>query len=323
MKQALPRRAVLAAGAAALARPARAAPLKLRLLTNWYAEAEHGGFYQAKATGLYERAGLDVSIRMGGPQVNGMQLLTGGVADVIVGYDIQMLQSVARKLPVTTIAAVFQFDPTGIMTHEDVTSLAGLAGHRILISSAAYVTFWPWLKQRFGFTDDMAGVDTFNLAPFLHDPLAAMQGFASSEPFEARAAGAKVNFLALADAGYPPYSTTLVTTDRLVQSNPDACQALVTASLEGWRDYLRDPAAGNALIKADNPKQTDDRIAFAVETMRQTHILDRGGAGIGTMTRARWQATRDFLVAADLLKPDAPWERAFTTRFTDHLHITA
>jgi NitT/TauT family transport system substrate-binding protein len=91
----LTRRTALAgaAGAAVLggrARPAKAAT-KITFLTSWFAEAEHGGFYQAKATGLYEKAGLDVEIKMGGPQVNGMQLLTGGAADIVIGYDIQVL----------------------------------------------------------------------------------------------------------------------------------------------------------------------------------------------------------------------------------------
>ena len=85
------------ATAAGLVRPARAAaPTKITFLTSWFAEAEHGGFYQAKATGLYEKAGLDVTIKMGGPQVNNMQLLTGGAADIIIGYDIQLLSSIEK-----------------------------------------------------------------------------------------------------------------------------------------------------------------------------------------------------------------------------------
>src|ERR1700751_4247693 len=99
---------------------------KITFLTSWFAQAEHGGFYQAKATGLYEKAGLDVTIKMGGPQVNGMQLLLGGEADVIMGYDIQVLQSVAKGLPVVTIGASFQKDLQGMMTHDDVKSLADL-----------------------------------------------------------------------------------------------------------------------------------------------------------------------------------------------------
>src|SRR5882762_3917819 len=97
---------------------------KITLLSSWFAQAEHGGFYQAKAAGLYEKAGLDVTIKMGGPQVNGMQLLLGGEADVVMGYDIQVLQSVAKGLPVVTVGASFQKDLQGMMTHDDIKSLA-------------------------------------------------------------------------------------------------------------------------------------------------------------------------------------------------------
>jgi NitT/TauT family transport system substrate-binding protein len=323
------RRTMLTAltGAAAVGlagRPARAAATKITFLTSWFAQAEHGGFYQAKATGLYEKAGLDVDIRMGGPQVNGMQLLTGGAAQIVMGYDIQVLTSVANGLPIVTIGTSFQFDLQGVMTHDDIGSLADLKGHKILIAAASHVAFWPWLKQRFGFTDDMAGVDTFNLQPFLVDKTLAMQAYPSSEPFEAAAAGAKVKFFLFADEGYPPYGSTMVTTNDFVAKNPEATQAFVRCSLEGWRDYLRNPAPANKLIKIDNPKMTDDRIAFAITKMKEMHVLDRGEAatkGIGTMTEARWQQTRDFLVKADLLKPTVDWKKAFTTRFTDGLKI--
>jgi NitT/TauT family transport system substrate-binding protein len=163
--------------------PARAAT-KIRLLTNWYAEAEHGGFYQAKATGLYDRAGLDVSIQMGGPQLNGLQLLAGGDADVVVSYDIQILDAVERGVPAVAIGAVNQFDLIGIVTHPDVTSIAGLKGRKILVAQSAHATWWPWLRQKFGFTDDQLGPYTFNMQPFFADPTIAQQGYLTYDPFE-------------------------------------------------------------------------------------------------------------------------------------------
>ena len=303
-----------------------AAPTKITFMTNWFAQAEHGGFYQAKATGLYEKAGLDVEIRMGGPQVNGMQLLAAGAAQIIMSYDIQILDSVARGLPVTAVGTSFQFDLQGIMTHDNINRLADLKGHRILIASTSHVTFWPWLKQHFGFTDDMAGIDTFNLQPFLLDNSVAMQGFASSEPYEAAHAGTRVKFFLLADDDYPPYGSTMVARNDFIQNNPGATRAFVAASMQGWRDYFRDPRPANALIKIDDPKMTDDRIAYAIKTMQAAHVLDRGlapGASIGSMTASRWHATRDFLVKANLLAASAPWQSAFTTRFTDGLKIRA
>jgi NitT/TauT family transport system substrate-binding protein len=315
----------LAAGA--WPRPARAAaPTKITFLTSWFAQAEHGGFYQAKATGLYEKAGLDVDIKMGGPQVNAMQLLTGGAADIIMGYDIQMLKAVENGLPVTTVATSFQFDLQGIMTHDDISSLAALKGHKVLIAASSHTTFWPWLKQHFGYTDEMAGVDTFNLQPFLVDKTLAVQAYPSSEPYEATKQGAKVKFFLFADDGYPPYGSTMVTTNAFIDKHPEATQAFVRCSLEGWADYFKNPAPANKLIQVDNPKMTDDRIAFAIQKMKEMQVLDRGEAaktGIGTMTDARWKQTRDFLVQAELLKPTTDYKKAFTTRFTDGLHISA
>jgi NitT/TauT family transport system substrate-binding protein len=329
MQNFLSRRRLLqtSAGLAALAaapRAARASGTKIRFLTSWFAQAEHGGFYQALATGLYAKEGLDVSIAMGGPQVNGMQLLVGGAADIIMGYDIQVLKGIQNGLPVTTIATSFQSDLQGLMTHPDINGLADLHGHKILIASTAHSTFWPWLKQRYGFTDDQAGPDTFNLQPFLLNPDVAMQAYPSSEPYEAAKAGAKAKFFLFADAGYPPYGTTMVTTNSFLAGNPQAARGFVRASLLGWRDYLLNPAPANALIKQANPQMADDQIAFAISRMKAMNVLGKGDAathGIGTMTASRWQQTYNFLTAANILSPSTEWRSAFTTQCTDGLHI--
>src|SRR5690348_2740021 len=124
---------LVTAGCAALVAPSAAAD-KVTFLTSWFAQAEHGGFYQAKATGLYEKAGLDVTLKMGGPQVNGMQLLLAGETDIMMGYDLQVLKSLEQSLPVITIATSFQFDLQGMMTHTDVASLADLKDKTILVA---------------------------------------------------------------------------------------------------------------------------------------------------------------------------------------------
>lgn len=329
MTKGLTRRGVLAASAAAsavsLAPRAQAADGKITFLTSWFAQAEHGGFYQALATGLYKKAGLDVTVRMGGPQVNGMQLLTGGVADAIMGYDIQVLKSIEHQLPVTTVAASFQFDLQGIMTHTSIKSLADLKGHQILIASSSHSTFWPWLEERFGFKNSQAGVYTFNLQPFLVNPNIAVQAYPSSEPFMAAKAGAKVKFFLLADSGYPPYGTTIVTTTPLIKKSPDVMQAFVKASMEGWKSYLTDdPTPANKLIKEANPQMKDDVIAYAIKWLKAHHACNRGEAkthGIGIMTDARWKATRDFMVKGKLLPASVDYKKAFTTQFVENLNV--
>ncbi|KAF7958269.1 nitrate ABC transporter substrate-binding protein [Cupriavidus sp. UYMU48A] len=297
---------------------------KVVFLTSWYAQAEHGGFYQAVATGLYKKYGLDVQIRMGGPQVNGMQILTSGQADFLMGYDLQVLKSVEQGVPVTTVGASMQTDPQGMMTHEDVKSLADLKTRNILVSTSGRTTWWPWLRGKYKLDESQSRVYTFNLQPFFADPNAAQQAYASSELFSAEKAGVKARFFLFADDGYPPYGTTIVTMEKTVREKPDLIARFVRASMEGWKSYLADPAPANALIKRDNPNMKDDQLAYGLDKLKQFRMITGGDAasrGIGVMTDARWRKTRDFMVEVGLLKADLDWKRAYTTQFVKDLKV--
>jgi NitT/TauT family transport system substrate-binding protein len=314
----------LAGGALVRSRPARATT-KVRLLTNWFAEAEHGGFYQAAATSLYDKAGLDVEIRQGNAQLNGMQLLLGGEADIIMSYDITILNSAEKGAPVKAFFTSFQFDLIGLMTRPDVNSLAELKGRKVYFGANGYSSYWPWLKQRFAFTDDMAGPKGPNLATFFNDPSSAVAGYLTAEPYLAVERNVPVKFFLFADQGYPPYANTMVTTADYLKNNSDVVARFTRVSVEGWKDYLRDPSAGNALIKQLNPQMLDAHIAYSLQKMREVKAVEGGDAatmGIGIMTEERWRSTRDFLVEAKLLKPETDWKQAFTTDYIKDLKIT-
>ncbi len=316
--------AAAVAGAALRARPARAAT-KVRVLTNWFAEAEHGGLYQALAEGLYEKAGLDVAISQGGPQLNGMQLLAGGEADVLMSYDIQVLTAYAKGVPVKAIFTSFQFDLVGILARPDVPALDALKGHKIYMANSGYSTYWPWLKRRFGYTDDMPGPKGTNLQTFVSDPTSAVAGYITSEPYVAQQNNVPIRFFLFADYGYPSYANTMATTAGFIKANPDAVARFTRASVEGWRNYLRDPSAGNRLIKQQNPRMDDDQLAYGLQKIREVKAVDGGDAatmGIGIMTRERWQKTRDFLVDVNLLGADVDWTQVFTTDYVKDLKIT-
>lgn len=292
---------------------------KVTFLTSWYAQAEHGGFYQAVAKGIYQKYGLEVTIKMGGPQVNGMQLLASGQADFMMGYDLQVLKSIEQGIPVTTVAASFQADPQGMMTHADVKGLAGLKGGKtVLVSTSGRTTWWPWLKAKYGLSEAQSRPYTFNLQPFMADVNLAQQAYPTSELFQTAKAGIDTNFYLFADSGYPPYGTTIVALDATVRQKPDVVARFVRASMEGWKSYLADPAPANALIKQDNPNMKDDQLAYAVGKLKQYNFTGSGDAaqgGIGIMTDARWKKTYDFMVAAGLLKSGTDWHKAYTTQF--------
>jgi len=296
----------------------------ITVLTSWYAQAEHGGFYQALATGLYKKAGLDVTIKMGGPQVNGMQLLVGGQADFILGYDFQVLSSVEAGIPVETVAASFQFDPQGMLTHDDVKSLGDLKGKTILVAGSGRTSWWPWLKEKYGYTDAQTRPYTFNLQPFFVDKNVAMQAYPSSEPFQAERANVKTHFFLFADDGYPPYNTTIVGMRKTIDAKPDVVARFVKASMEGWKSYLSNPEPGNALIKKDNPEMTDAQLAFGVAQIKSLKLVTGGDAatlGIGAMTDARWKKTYDYMVSAKLLKASTDYKSAYTLKVVQNAKV--
>jgi NitT/TauT family transport system substrate-binding protein len=295
---------------------------KVTFLTSWYAQAEHGGYYQAVATGIYKKHGLDVTVKMGGPQINVNQLLAAGQADFVMGKDFQVLSSLEQGVPLTTVAAVFQKDPQGIMTHPDVKGLAELKDKTILVATSGRTTWWPWLSKKYGLKEEQTRPYTFNLQPFFADRNVAQQGFPGSEPFTAQKAGHQVNFFVFADDGYPPYGNTIVAMQKTVKDKPDMVRRFVRATLEGWKSYLANPAAGNALIKQDNPKMDDETIAFSVKQMNAMRFFDGGDAaklGPGAMTDARWKQTYDLMVSGALLKPLPNWKDAYTLEFVKDL----
>ena len=290
--------------------------------TDWQAEAEHGGYYQAIATGIYQRYGLDVKLRPGGPQVNHSQLLAAGVLDFnIASNSFVPLNFVAQNIPMVAVAAMFQKDPAVLIAHpgQGNDSLAALKGKPIMIGSDTRATGWLFLKQKFGYSDDQIRPYTFSVAPFLADPQAIQQGYLTSEPFTIEQAGVKPVVLPLADVGYGSYGGVIETSEKLVRDRPDLVQRFVNASIEGWYSYLNgDPAAANALIKRDNPEMTDALLAFGRDKIREFGIIDSGDAkidGIGAMSEPRWRKFFGVMVEAGLYPADLDYRRAFTLRF--------
>ena len=209
--------ALLAVGAIGTMSGTAHAQEKFTYMTNWYAQAEHGGFYQAVATGLYKKYGLDVTIKMGGPQVNIVQMMAAGQAECVMGSsDLQMIQMREGGVPVVNVAAVFQKDPQVLIAHEDVKKFEDLKGKTILIGSSAQRGYWPWLKAKYGFTDSQTRPYTFNIQPFVADKNTAQQGYLTSEPFAIAKAGVKANTLMFSDQGYPAYATTISCMDKKI-----------------------------------------------------------------------------------------------------------
>ncbi len=301
---------------------------KFTFITNWYAQAEHGGFYQAQAAGLYKKEGLDVTLKMGGPQVNIMQLLAAGQTDCVMGYDMQTFSAWEQGIAAVTVAAAFQKDPLVLIGHPGVVDkLEDLKGKTLLISPAGYTVQWPWLKAKYMLKEEQKRPYTFNIQPFIADRNVVQQGYLSSEPYAIeKEAKFKPSVFLLSDHGWPPYSTTIVCMEKTIKERPKAVAAFVKASMQGWKDYLRgNPAAANALIKKDNPSMTDDRIAVGIRLLNESGMVfggDAAKAGVGIVTDARMKTTYDMMVALGQLDPKkVDLKRTYTTQFVKDLKI--
>lgn len=319
-------------GAAALAampglRPARGQVLdKFSYLTNWRAQAEHGGWYQALATGIYRRYGIDADIQQGGPQITPSQIMLGGRVDSCMSSAARAISYVAENLPAVCVAVLFQKDPQCLMAHpgQGNDSFEALKGKSILIAAGARVSYWPFLKARFGYTDEQAKPYTFNMAPFLTDKNSVQQCYATSEPYAVEQQGVKPVVLIMADVGYSPYSTPIDTTTKTVAEKPDLVQRFINATIEGWKNYLAgDVGAANAQIKKENPDMDDGKLAFALKVMNERGIVASGDAttlGIGAMTDARWKAIYDQTVAAGQFPAGLDYKKAYTLQFVNKRH---
>ncbi|HQS13807.1 ABC transporter substrate-binding protein [Reyranella sp.] len=312
---------------APLARPARAQSLdRLVFQTDWRAQAEHGGYYQALAAGLYRKAGIDCEIRQGGPSLNISQLLLTGRVDMTMSNSFEAFTYVRENAPFFTIASIFQKDPQVLIGHPDTgfDGFEDLKGRTLLIGNGGRVTYWPYLRRKFGLRDDQLRPYTFNMAPFLADRNVVQQGFISSEPYSiSKALGRLPPYLLIADAGFSAYQTTIAISRRLATGKRELIQRFVDATLQGWAQYLKGgPAieAANALIKRANPEQTDDRIEYAIKVMNERGIVMSGDAlqgGIGAMTDARWRGFYQSMIDVDVLPEGLDVARAYTLDFVN------
>jgi NitT/TauT family transport system substrate-binding protein len=308
---------------AAVAPGARALD-KVTLGTDWKAEAEHGGYYQALATGLYKKHGIDIDIREGGPQVNQSELLAAGRIDFSVASNSFIpLNFVKNEIPMVAVAGLFQKDPAVLIAHKGVgnDSLAELKGKPIMVGGDTRVGWWLFLKAKFGYSDDQIRTYDFNIAPFLANKEAVQQGYLTSEPYLIEQTGEKPNVFLIADAGYTSYASIVETSQKLVREKPDLVQRFVDASIEGWYSYIySDPAPGNALIKKDNPDESDALLAYARAKMKEYGIVDSGDSekdGVGAMTDARWKNFFDVMAGEGLYPKTMDYKAAYTLRFVN------
>jgi NitT/TauT family transport system substrate-binding protein len=298
---------------------------KVTFGTNWLAEAENGGYYQALVDGTYAKYGLDVTILPGGPQANNRLLLTSGKIEFYMGGNmLQSFTAVEQNIPTIVVAGDFQKDPQIFMSHPGVgmDQWADLPKATAFVGKEGLASFYMWMHSAYGFKEENVKPYTFNAAPFIADKTSIQQGYLTAEPFAvAKEGGFKPNIFLLADQGYSTYATTIETRTDLVEKSPDLVQRFVDASAVGWYHYLYgDNSKANVAIKKDNPDISDDQIAFSIAKLKEYGIVDSGDTlklGIGAMTDERMKDFFDRMVKAGVVSAGIDYKKSYTLKFVD------
>ncbi|HTQ72228.1 MAG TPA: ABC transporter substrate-binding protein [Acidocella sp.] len=306
--------------------PAARAADKISFGLDWVAEPEYGGYYEALAEGLYQKAGLDVTIYQGGPQVNTAQLLVSGKLDFdITSNAFLALNFAQEQIPYEVVAAGFQKDPDCLIAHpgQGHDSFETIKGKPIAVSTDTRASWWLYLKSKYGYTDSQLRPYGFSLAPFLTNKQDIQEAYVTSEPYLVhQATGVWPVVLALPDAGFNGYASLLATSDKMVKENPALVQRFIDASTQGWYDFLyKDPKPAFAAIKAANPDMTDGLLQFGYEQLKQRGIVESGDTktlGIYAMTDARWASFFNQMVAAGMYDKSMDYKSAYTLQFVDH-----
>lgn len=314
--------AILALAAGALLSGGAQAAEKVRFGLSWLAQAEHCGFFQAKAQGLYEKAGLDVEIVNGGPDRNLPLQVSANDLQLAMGSSFTTLRMLQNGMPAQTVAAFFQKDPQTLVAHPDqgVSTLADLKGRPIMVAKFSQQEFWQFLKRRHGFTDDQLRPYTYSAAPFLVDVKAVQQGYVTEDALLLGKALPKppVSIL-LADFGYRNYATTVFGAKGYIESKPQVVQAFVDASKAGWQQCLSgDYTPAMKAVIAMNPPHTEELFHYKMKQIKERGLVDSGdakGMGLGAMTDARWKEFFDVMAGAGVFPANLDYRSAYTLKF--------
>lgn len=259
----------------------------VRIALNWFPEHEHGGYYAALAGGVYASAGVAVQLLPGGPGAPVIARVANGDVEFGVLNADDVVQARAAGAPLVAVFAPIQTNPWCVMVHRSsgVERLADLRDVTLAMQVAG--AQYQFLRRHVPLTGVTVVPYTGSIAAFLLDPHMAQQAYVFSEPILAAAKGGDPRCLLLADLGFDPYGSVLVTREDRIAGARDLVRRVVEASAAGWRQYLADPTAANASILAVNPEIGAETLAAGAKALRP---LVETGAAVGSMTRERWAA---------------------------------
>jgi len=304
----LRRRTVLALPLLAACPRGQAPSGAVQLALDWFAEAEHGGFFAARA-----EPGLQLELLPGRPDAPVIPQVAAGRCEFGISDAATILAARAQQVPVVAVFAALQTSPRCILVRADGPQrLADLRDMTLAMNVRE--PYSQFLQREVGLEGVAVVPYSGNIAPFLADPRAAQQAYVFSEPLVAARHGVETRCLMLAELGFNPYAGVVIAHERTVAERPELLHRLVGALSRGWERYLQDPEPANAEIHAANPEMDRETLRRGAAALAPLVAVPGGRPGM--MTLARWQALHSQLAALGIHADDAlDPARAFTTEF--------
>ncbi|EIJ80424.1 NMT1/THI5 like domain protein [Bacillus methanolicus PB1] len=290
--------------------------VKVKQVTNWFAEPEHGGNYAALMKNFYKDAGIDMTIEPGGPQISSTQMVASGEADFGIVQADDILLARDQGIPVVAIGAIFQVNPQAILYHADqnIKDFSDLNGRTVY--TAPGVGYWEYIKKAYKL--DKVKEMTYNgqLTQFIRDKKAATQCYITAEPFSLKQQGVETKYLLIHDSGYQPYANVIFTTEKMIKENPDLVKRFMEATIRGWEYYKDYSDEINPFLQKYNPDLTIEAMKFGAEQQKDfIYGHDAAEKGIGYMSKERWLTLQKQLIDLGLIKKKEDINKAYTIEF--------
>lgn len=287
---------------------------KISLALNWKPEPQFGGFYAAQVENIFAQHKLEVELLPGGSGTPTVQMVAAGKVPYAVVSGDELLLARERGADLIALFATYQINPQGIMVHaeSDVASLKDVFSQSGILALQRGLPYAEYLFQKYGKSKARVVPYIGGIANFAQNKKYIQQCFVTSEPIAARKQGLKVRTFLIAEAGYNPYTTVVVTQRRTFESRPDETKRLVAAIRKGWELYLKAPGSTHRVMQELN--KTMDAETFKLSAKAQLNLIETDDTkknGLGSMKAERWQELGQQLQKLNVLKKSIDAQKVF------------
>jgi len=289
---------------------------KVKQVTNWFAEPEHGGNYAALMKGFYKEAGIDMTIEPGGPQVSPIQIVASGEADFGITQADDILLARDKGIPIVAIGAIFQVNPQALLYHADqnIKDFSDLNGRTVY--TAPGTGYWAYIKKAYQLDNAKEMAYSGQLTPFIENKESVTQCYITAEPFALKQQGIETKYLLIHDSGYQPYGNVIFTTEKMVKEKPELVKRFMEATTKGWEYYKDHSDEVNPFIHEYNPDLSMEALEYGAE--QQLNLIfghDAKDHGFGYMSQERWNTLQNQLYELGLIKKKEDIANAYTNEF--------